>query len=76
MAAQAARRMPQTQLVVITDREGDLYELHDAVQIGPANLHALIRAQHSPWANGASCACPAGLGKRSAWRQCRCAGHR
>ncbi len=46
VAAQAARRMPQTQLVVITDREGDLYELHDAVQIGPANLHTLVRAQH------------------------------
>jgi hypothetical protein len=45
-AAQAARRMPQTQLVVITDREGDLYELHDAVQNAPANLHTLIRAQH------------------------------
>lgn len=45
-AAAAARRMPQTQLVVITDREGDLYELHDAAQLGPANLHALIRAQH------------------------------
>jgi hypothetical protein len=44
--AAAARRMPQTQLVVITDREGDLYELHDAAQIGPANLHALVRAQH------------------------------
>ncbi len=44
--AAAARRMPQTQLVVITDREGDLYELHDAAQIGPANLHVLIRAQH------------------------------
>jgi hypothetical protein len=45
-AAAAARRMPQTKLVVITDREGDLYELHDAAQTGPANLHALIRAQH------------------------------
>ncbi len=45
-AAQAARRMPQTQLVVITDREGDLYELHDAVPNAPANLHTLIRAQH------------------------------
>ena len=30
-AGQAARRMLQTQLVSITDREGDLYELHDAV---------------------------------------------
>jgi len=45
-AAAAGRRMPQTQLVVITDREGDLYELHDAAQQAPANLHVLIRAQH------------------------------
>jgi hypothetical protein len=45
-AVAAGRRMPQTQLVVITDREGDLYELHDAVQQAPANMHALIRAQH------------------------------
>ena len=45
-AAAAARRMPQSQLVVLTDREGDLYELHDAVQIGPPNLHTVIRAQH------------------------------
>jgi hypothetical protein len=45
-AASAARRMPQSQLVVITDREGDLYELHDAVQPSPANLHLLVRAQH------------------------------
>jgi len=45
-AAAAARRMPQTQLVVLTDREGDLYELHDAAQMGPANLHVLVRAQH------------------------------
>ena len=45
-AADAARRMPQTQLVVMTDREGDLYELHDAAQLGPANLHVLVRAQH------------------------------
>lgn len=45
-AATAARRMPQTQLVVITDREGDLFELHEAVQFGPDNLHILIRAQH------------------------------
>lgn len=45
-AGTAARRMPQTQLVVLTDREGDLYELHDAVPHGPPNLHAVIRAQH------------------------------
>jgi len=45
-SATMARRMPQTQLVVMADREGDLYELHDAVQQGPENLHILIRAQH------------------------------
>jgi hypothetical protein len=45
-AAAAARRMSQTQLVVLTDREGDLYELYDATQMGPDNLHALVRAQH------------------------------
>jgi hypothetical protein len=45
-AAQAARRMPQSQLVVMADREGDLYELYDAVQASPPNLHVLVRAQH------------------------------
>ncbi len=46
VAASAARRLPRTQHVVMTDREGDLYELHDAVQVGPPNLHCVIRAQH------------------------------
>jgi len=46
VAAQAARRLPRTQMVVMTDREGDLYELHDSVQVGPPNLHCVIRAQH------------------------------
>jgi hypothetical protein len=45
-AAAAARRMPQTQLVVMADREGDLYELHQAAPDGPPNLHTLVRAQH------------------------------
>lgn len=45
-AAVSARRMTQTQLVVITDREGDLYEMHDAAQNSPSNLQTLIRAQH------------------------------
>jgi hypothetical protein len=45
-AALTARRMTQTQLVVMTDREGDLYEMHDAAQISPSNLQTLIRAQH------------------------------
>ena len=52
VGASAGRRMPQTQLVVITDREGDLYELHDAVQTGPDNLHTLIRAQHDRYLEG------------------------
>ena len=38
--------MPQTQLAVLADREGDLYELHEAVQLGPPNLHVVVRAQH------------------------------
>jgi hypothetical protein len=46
VGARVARRAPRTQVVVLADREGDLYELHDAVQVGPANLHVLIRAQH------------------------------
>ena len=45
-AAAAARRMPQTQLVVLADREGDIYELHEAAGLGLANLHLLVRAQH------------------------------
>lgn len=46
VAASAARRMPQTQLVVMSDREGDIYEMHDACQHCPPNLHELIRANH------------------------------
>jgi hypothetical protein len=46
-AAAAARRMPQTQLVVMADREGDLYELHQAAADAPPNLHTLVRAQHN-----------------------------
>lgn len=46
VSAQAARMMRQTQVVAITDREGDLYEMHDQVQVGPPNLHTVIRAQH------------------------------
>lgn len=45
-AALVAQRMTQTQVVVITDREGDLYEMHDAAQNSPANLQTLVRAQH------------------------------
>lgn len=46
VSAQAARMMRQTQVVAITDREGDLYEMYDQVEVGPPNLHTVIRAQH------------------------------
>jgi hypothetical protein len=46
VTAAAARRLPHTQMVVMADREGDIYELHDGEKIGPANLHVLVRAQH------------------------------
>jgi hypothetical protein len=51
-AASAARRLPATQMVVLADREGDLYELHDGVQIGPPNVHVLVRAQHDRHLDG------------------------
>jgi len=43
----AAHRLPRTQIVVMADREGDIYEMHDGVQVGPPNLHVVIRAQHN-----------------------------
>lgn len=46
LGGQTARMMRQTQVVVLTDREGDIYEMYDQTQVGPANLHSLIRAQH------------------------------
>jgi hypothetical protein len=47
VAGAAARRLPHTEMVVLADREGDLYEMYDGVQIGPPNLHVVIRAQHN-----------------------------
>jgi hypothetical protein len=44
-AAQTGRRLPPGQVVAITDREEDLYELHDQRQLAPPNLHPLIRPQ-------------------------------
>jgi len=46
VGAAAARRLPQTEIVVLADREGDIYEMYDGVKIGPPNLHVIIRAQH------------------------------
>lgn len=46
VAGSAAQRLPQTQMIVMADREGDIYEMYDGAQNGPPNLHVLIRAQH------------------------------
>lgn len=47
VSGSAARRLPRAQMIVLADREGDLYEMHDGVQNGPPNLHVVIRAQHN-----------------------------
>lgn len=44
---QFAPAMPQTKLIALADREGDLYELHDMINQGPENLHNLVRAKHN-----------------------------
>jgi hypothetical protein len=46
-AAEIARRLPQTMIVEMGDRESDIYEVFDQTSIGPANLHVLVRAQHN-----------------------------
>ena len=46
-AADLARRMPQTRVVELGDRESDIYEVFDQVLIGPQNLHVVVRAQHN-----------------------------
>lgn len=46
-AAEMARRMPQTRVVELGDRESDIYEVFDQTLIGPPNLHVVIRAQHN-----------------------------
>jgi hypothetical protein len=43
---QFAPAMPQTKLVALADREGDLFELHDMINMAPPNLHNLVRAKH------------------------------
>jgi len=45
-ASVLARQMPQTQMLVCTDREGDIYELYDQKQAAPVNVHLLVRGQH------------------------------
>lgn len=46
-AAEMARRMPQTMVVELGDRESDIYEVFDQALIGPENLHVVVRAQHN-----------------------------
>lgn len=45
-AAQRARQMPPTHLMVCGDRESDLYELYDQKQALPQNVDLLVRGQH------------------------------
>jgi hypothetical protein len=78
-AQSAAQRLPHTTLVTLADRGGDLYELHDLVQAGAPNLHAIVRAQHDLtlashqklWA----CMAAQPLGRRTTLAVPRHAGH-
>ena len=53
-ASALARQMPQTQVLVCADREGDIYELYDQKQAAPANVHVLVRGQHDRRLNDGS----------------------
>jgi Druantia protein DruA/Transposase DNA-binding len=46
VAAERARQMPQTLILVCADREADMYELYDQFQGLPSNVHLLVRGQH------------------------------
>lgn len=45
-ANERARQMPQTQVILCSDRESDIYELYDQKQAASANVHLLVRGQH------------------------------
>ena len=45
-ASQRARQMPQTQVILCSDRESDIYELYDQKLAAPKNVHLLVRGQH------------------------------
>jgi hypothetical protein len=45
-AAELARQMPQTRIIVCGDREADIYELYDQTLSAPKNLYVLVRGQH------------------------------
>jgi GNAT superfamily N-acetyltransferase len=46
-AAELARQMPKTRLIVCGDRESDIYELYDQKQAAPSNVELLVRLQHN-----------------------------
>ncbi|MCA9070931.1 MAG: transposase [Planctomycetaceae bacterium] len=43
-ACDVARQHPQTQFLCVADSEADIYELFEATQRGPENLHWLVRS--------------------------------
>jgi hypothetical protein len=51
-ANERARQMPQTQVIVCSDRESDIYELYDQKQAAPKNVHLLVRGQHDRCLSG------------------------
>lgn len=53
-AAQRARQMPPTQVVICGDRESDIYELYDQKPALPDNVHLLVRGQHDRCLNEGS----------------------
>src|SRR5438309_1044680 len=56
MCQQVARDCPQTMIVNVADREGDLYELLEEALQGqpPTVVHLLIRAQHNRQVQGSN----------------------
>lgn len=53
-ASTLAQQMPQTQVLLCADREGDIYELYDQKAAVPANVHLLVRGQHDRRLNDGS----------------------
>jgi len=53
-ASERARQMPQTQVIVCSDRESDIYELYDQQLAAPKNVHLLVRGQHDRCLNDGS----------------------
>jgi hypothetical protein len=45
-AASIAAQMPQTTILVSSDRESDIMDMYDRATVTPPNLYFLVRAQH------------------------------